>query len=409
MATVKQIFTIMNAVSKQMYGESAPAVTNIDGMVSFGERVLSSDKDKELFTNTLVDRINYIIFSNMRTYDIGEAMMLRLSWEYGFILQKIYVDMPEAVANNSWEISKEGYKPNRVPVIQPTVKQKLFSSMNTFEIPMTIPDFLWNTAFTNARDAARLIDASFSAVRNAAVTMLEATINLTRASFIARKLEGGKKCCAINLLPIYNAKKGTNLKAANWEMDKDFLRFMSVEIMKWCRRMRRMSTLFNEEGYKRFTPSSNLVLTLHDDFASDLIGFMESDTYHNELVKLTNYSTVPYWQFSGEYDWADSSAINVQVNDTVTVNASGIVAVAYDWEAMAVMMENRKVTSERNNRDEYTDYFHKFNRGLMNDLSENGIVFYVADENYTPSGNLLAETVANYEGSRLVSAVPKKK
>lgn len=408
MATVKQIYTIMNAVSKQMYGERAPAVTDINGMISFGDKVLSSNEDKSLFTNTLVDRINYIIFSSLRTYDIGEASMLRLAWEYGFILQKIYVDMPEAVANNSWEISKEDYKPNRVPVIKPNVRQKLFSSMNTFEIPMTIPDFLWNTAFTNARDAARLIDACFTAVRNSAVTMLEATINLTRASFIARKLEGGKKCCAINLLPPYNAKKGTSLKAANWEMDKDFLRYMSVEIMKWCRRMRRMSTLFNEEGYKRFTPSSNLVLTLHDDFAADLIGFMESDTYHNELVKLTNYSTVPYWQYSGEYDWGDSSAINVQITDSVTVKASGIVAVAYDWEAMAVMMENRKVTSERNNRDEYTDYFHKFNRGLMNDLSENGIVFYVADEDYTPSGNLLA-TMIQADDVKMVAAVPKKK
>lgn len=385
MAQVNQVYTIVNTLAKQMYGAEAPAVTDAKGLVALGDMVLSSDKDKSLFTSTLVDRIALTIFSNMREYDTGDTNILRLGWEYGFIVQKIYVELPPAEKNNSWEIGQVDYKPSWAPVIKPSLKQKLFSNVSTFEIPFTIPDYLWKTAFTNAADMARLIDAVFSAQRKSAISMLEGMVNLCRACFMARKLQANKPCGAVNLLKLYNDATGAGLSADKCLTNKEFLRFAAVEVRKWTKRMRRMSVLFNDEGYTRFTPANNLVLTLHDDFDAALVGYLESDTYHDDLVRLTNYSTVPYWQYSGEnYAFADTSAINVTIEDDKTVNVSGIIGVAYDYDAMAVLMETRNVTSERNNHDEYTNYYFKYNRGLMNDMSENGIVFYVAEEDYTP-------------------------
>ena len=44
---------------------------------------------------------------------------------------------------------------------------------------------------------------------------------------------------------------------------------------------------------------------------------------------------------------------------------------------MGVTITERRGTTQRNNKDEYTDYFNKATYGYFNDLSENGIVFYV--------------------------------
>ena len=71
--------------------------------------------------------------------------------------------------------------------------------------------------------------------------------------------------------------------------------------------------------------------------------------------------------------------VNIKLGDTVTVNQTGVIAVAYDFEALGVTMKERRTTTERNNKDEYTNYYNKANIGYFNDMSENGIVFYLAE------------------------------
>ena len=57
---------------------------------------------------------------------------------------------------------------------------------------------------------------------------------------------------------------------------------------------------------------------------------MESDTYHNELVKLPRYEEVNYWQASGTgFSFEDVSTIDIQnakINEGAEVKQSGIVA-----------------------------------------------------------------------------------
>ena len=141
-----------------------------------------------------------------------------------------------------------------------------------------------------------------------------------------------------------------------------------------------MSTLFNDEGYKRHTPKSDIVVNVLQDFSSATTAFMESDTYHNELVKLPRYESVPYWQGSGtKYSFTDTSAIDVRLDAETEVKKSGIVAVIYDYMAMGVTLTEKRSATQRNNKDEYTNYYNKANFGYFNDMSENGIVFYLEE------------------------------
>lgn len=381
MSTVKQIFNIVNDTAKQTFGESAIEVVDTSTLVALGDEVLKSDENTENFTNTLVDRIGRTIFST-RAYTTDNAEgMVREPFEYGCILQKIYVNLPDAKENNSWEIGKENYTPTFAPVIKPKLEQKLFNKQATWEIDVTIPDFMFRTAFTSATEMAVLIDAIFTAMENMMQIALENNKNLTRANFIASKLHSNKPCGAINLLHLYNTLTKQSLTVDDCLRDLGFLKWSTQQINLWTKRLSKMSTLFNDEGYKRFTPQSDLIVNVLQDYDSAINSYLQSDTYHNEMTKITsNYSTVPYWQGSGlNYTFEDTSKIIVKIDEKTTVTETGILAVVYDRNAMGVTITERRGTTQRNNKDEYTDYFNKATYGYFNDLSENGIVFYVKE------------------------------
>ena len=379
MSTVNQIFNIVNDVAKQTFGEKAISVVDTSTLVALGDAVLKSDENTENFTNTLVDRIGKTVFST-RAYTTDNAEgMVREPFEYGCILQKIYVDLPDAKENNSWEIGKGNYTPTFAPVIKPTLKQKLFNKQTTWEIDVTIPDFMLRTAFTSATEMAVLIDAIFTSMENMMQIALENNKNLTRANFIASKLHSNKPCGAINLLHLYNTLTSQTLTVDACMRDLGFLKWSTQQINLWAKRLSKMSTLFNDEGYKRFTPQSDLIVNVLQDYDSAINSYLQSDTYHNEMTKIaSSYSTVPYWQGSGSnYTFEDTSKIDVKIDETTTITESGIIAVLYDRDAMGVTITERRGTTQRNNKDEYTDYFNKATYGYFNDLSENGIVFYV--------------------------------
>lgn len=379
MSKISQVYQIVTDVAKMTLGEAAITAVDTASFISLGDKVFSSATDTEKYLNALVDRIAGTVISS-REYNSDAEKMVKHSFEFGCIVQKIYVDLPEAKKNNAWEIGDASYQPTYAPVIKPSAKQKLFDGISTWEIDVTIPDFMFRTAFTSPQEMAVFIDAIFTAMDNMMEIALENNANLTRANFIGHKIHNKKTCTCINLLAEYNTLTNASLTVDAAMRNVEFLKWATMQITLWTKRMRRMSTLFNEEGYKRFTPSDELMLDVLQDFASATESFLQADTYHKELVALPGYSTVPYWQASGtDYSFDNTSKINVKIDAENTIEQSGIIAVAYDYQAMGVTMNERRSATERNNKDEYTNYYNKANIGYFNDLSENGIVFYLAE------------------------------
>ena len=379
MSDVKQIYSILNDVAKQTLGTEAIAVVDTQSFISLGDKVLKSDTDTENFLSKLTDRIAKTVYS-VRNYTGINKNLMREPFDYGVIVQKIHVEMPEAKENNAWKIGEQGYTPTYAPVIKPTVSQKLFNKLSTWEIDVTIPDFMLKTAFLNESSMATFIDAIFTAMNNAMVMCADNNANLIRANFIGNKIHSAKPTQAINLLSQYNTLTNANLTVASCLRDVDFLKWATMQISLWTKRMRVMSKLFNEDSNSKFTSGEYLVLDVLQDFASSTATFLQSDTYHKELVALPMYNEVPYWQGSGtSFAFADTSKISVKIDGTNEVTQSGIIAVAYDYNAIGTTINEPRSTTERNNKDEYTNYYNKATIGCFNDLGENGIVFYIAE------------------------------
>ena len=110
--------------------------------------------------------------------------------------------------------------------------------------------------------------------------------------------------------------------------------------------------------------------------------YLEADTEHNSLVSLPNAETVAFWQASGQdFGFGHTSEIHTTIKDgdkTKEINATGILGVMFDKDAVMVCNENQRVTSDWNARGEFTNEYYKFDCSYFNDLDENFVVFFIA-------------------------------
>ena len=374
---VKQIYEVVNSITEQAIGLKALTATDTS-FVAVGNAVLSSDTNKEAWYNVLLDRIGKTVMS-MRAYTANGAELKRDPIEWGIVMQKLSIPLPKAKKNDSWNgQSVTATNPFEKSLLTP--RQKIFYSIATWEVDATIPDIQLKTAFTSPEAMGAFIDGIFTAVYNSLEVSYENTANLCRANFIARKSKSNNTNAYINLLTLYNTETSNTLTAENCLFNADFLKFCSMQINLYTNRLASMSTLFNDEDVERHTPKDAQVVNVLSDFSARMDVYLQSDTFHNELTKLPNYKPVPYWQGSGtSYSFADTSKVVVNYDGTNDVTVNGVIAVIYDKEAMGVTVNNKRTKSIYNPREEYTNYFYKADIGYYNDMSENGIVFYIAN------------------------------
>ena len=386
MANINQLYAVLNAVASQSLGQSAVTVTDTSSMVALGNEVLSSDTNVDAFTGALVDRIGRTIVS-IRTWDAPQRdPLVKKPFEYGTILQKIYVDIEDSKVNNAWEIGSNNYTPSYAPVNKPDVRQKLFNKINTWEFDYTIPDNILRTAFTDEQTMTAFIDAIFVAMDNSLSLSVRDANNLTRATAIAHTINGGGTN-AINLLAEYNDTASTQATVANCLYNTDFLLFATKRILDVNRYIKDLSRAWNNENFARHTSEDVKVLTMLQTFDSASATYLKASTFHDELLALgTNYNTVSFWQGAGTaYAFDDISKVAITLpavgeNDPVSVVQTGVLAVLHDIESIGTTIDNRRMTTERNNKDEYTNYYSKANIGYFYDGSENFVVFYVDAE-----------------------------
>lgn len=387
---VEQIYNIVNGLTKEYVGEEAVVNEDLSNIVDIGSETINLD-NLDRYVRSLIDRIGKVIFVN-RPYSGAVPSLYMDGWEYGAILEKItYDNLPEAEENESWELQDgQSYDPNIFT--KPQVSAKFFSKKVTFDIPMSFAERQVKTAFQSATQLNSFFSMIYTAIDNSMTVKVDSLAMRALNYMIALTINGASGNRAINLLTAYNNSAGTSLTAAQAMSNPGFIRYASYIMGLYSDRLTRMSKLFNDGGKERFTPKDRMNIILLAEFARASEAFLESETYHNEFIKLPAADTVPYWQGSGlAYDFASTSKIDVQVNvdeiddDTgdmvrrkVTVSQTGILGVMFDRYAVGVANLDRRVTANYNGRAEFFNNWYKFDAGYFNDPNENFIVFYAA-------------------------------
>lgn len=383
---VKQIFELVNGITGEVTGKTDLVKEDLSNIVDVGKELFTAS-DVDNYVKSLVNRIGKTVFVN-RKYSGKVPSVVMDSWEFGSVLQKINADLPQATENESWElVNGTSYDPN--VFYKPTVSAKFFNSKVTFEVPLSFTEKQVKESFNSASELNAFISMLYNAVEKSMTVKIDSLVMRTINNMIAHTFDGDTMGVrSVNLLKAYNTAMGLSganvLTSDKAITNKDFLRFASMQIALYADRLGTMSTLFNAGGKERFTPKDMLHIVLLSDFAEGAKIYLESDTFNKELVKLPAAETVPYWQGSGKsYSFADVSKINVQIakgNAKKDVTLSGILGVMFDRDALGVCNLDRRVTTNYNPKAEFFNNWYKFDAGYFNDLNENFVLFYVADE-----------------------------
>lgn len=382
---VKQVYTLLNDVIKETMGETAVVEEDLTGLVELGDSIANAiGYDK--YVKSLVNHIGKVIFVN-RKYQGTAPSVLMDGWEFGSILEKISGDLPDSQENESWELT-DGASYDQDVFYKPKVEVKFFNKLVTFEIPLSITEKQVKQSFSSAEQLNSFLSMLYNEVEKRITVDIDNLIMRTINNMIAETVydeygsgsqTGSSGVRAVNLLYLYNQTVATPITASECLHNPEFIRFASYQIKLYVERMKKISRLFNVGGKARFTPREDMHIVLLSEFDSGASVYLQSDTFHKELVALPEAETVAYFQGSGtDYSFAETSKIDIKKSDGTAITVNGVLGCIFDRNALGVCNRDRRVTTHYNAKAEFWNNYYKFDAEFFNDLNENFVVFFVA-------------------------------
>lgn len=388
--TANQIYTIVNEVALQAMGSKAIAVVDNAGLIALGNTVLGSDATKNNFINALTDRIGRTIVS-FREYHSHFPDFERDSIEWGNILQKLKIGMPDAEEDQSYNLT-DGTSVDMYKINKAKVNQLLFTTESPWQTHITVHLDALEKAFLDSSAMGAFISSMFGEVQNRIELAMEelsmTCVNNFMAEVISRQEDRPNR--VINLVTLYKDATGVDhttepLNALN---DEEFLKFVVRKIntisttFEYMTREIYNDTEFGSPGaqasgvYTRHTPKSEQRMMLFIDMVNALKTNINSKAFNMEQVAIDiPFKTVPFWQ-----SLKTPSGINIKpTSGKVAVTQSLVMGILYDREAMGTYKKKyNSITSPINAAGQYYNVFYHMITMYFNDLTENAVVFLLA-------------------------------
>lgn len=403
MPKVNQVYSLMNDISKQMWGKDALTVQDLTTMISMGRQIVGSGQNLDKFFGLLVDRIGKTV---VRTLDLELDFpeLFLDDYSFGCVLQKITVNPFQARANSSWEVTDPNFTPTLHDGDPGEIYVTYFTDFVTWAFQRKVPsDQIMSTAFAGETQMGAFLDGLTKAFNDSLVMTLNYASRVCINNFIAEKIKANNGI--VYPLALYNAVHvGSEIySAAEAWQSKEFVKFFNVTVKKYIKFLSQPSVLYNvgvtqggtTHDIVRATARDNMHILMNIEAASALDVYL-SETFHNELVSAPLYKEVAYWQ-------ADKGATATNDYDTITsikvtpaseagqqtptdVEQSGIVCALIDRQAVAIGFNKRRNAAFYNPIDDVTTIKGEASIQYINDATENGVVFIVADISHS-SGN----------------------
>ena len=398
---VTQLYTLINNVTKEILGDTAVVNEDLSNVVDIGKSIFDQTS-VDNYVKKLVNHIGKVVFQN-RAYAGGVPSVLMDAWEFGSVLQKVSMALPEATENESWKLV-DGQEYKQDVFTAPKVEAKFYNSKVTFEIPMSFTELQVKESFSSREQLNGFVSMITTGVENSMTVKLDALImrainNMTGETLVAGIGSGtaGAKTLdfsktsgrAINLLKLYNDHAATDDKVtvANALTNYKFIKFATYTMGIVADRMSKISKLFNVGGKERFTPADMRRCVLLSDFSKAAVTYLQADIQSPEMVALPAHDPVPYWQGSGtDYALSSTGIIDIKTASGVIVKVpaegnqhAAILGVMFDRDAVGVANLDRRTTTAYNAKAEFYNNWYKMDAGYYNDLNENFVVFFIGE------------------------------
>ena len=367
--TTDHIYGLVNLVNAEAFGHSALQVTDTSTLISLGNTVLSSSTNTEAFLNTLAQRIGRTIL-RYREYRNKLGDMVLNDFEYGAILQKLKVNMPEAEQDESYDLI-DGNTVDHYTIAKPDVDQKLFVTRTPYQYHITIQRVHLKEAFQSAEAMGAFIGIIFGEVRNAIEIGLENLARVTLAT-AAAEYSGTRE---IALVTDFNTEYNPTpaLTAAEALHNEEFLRYAIMRMNNLIDMIQDASELYNDGSMVTFTPREDVRLRVLSEFQRRMETNVLYAAFHEKFVDIPNgYTTLNFWQ-------AEQSPYDVNIkrpSDATATTVNNVVAILHDRDAMGVYKIDEEILTTPVNAAGmyYNQYWHEKQLRFI-DLSENGLIF----------------------------------
>lgn len=372
---VNQIYDLCNQIFQQMTGRTDIEAVDSASLVAMGNEVSNLGKN-DLWLNTLARRIGLTIDS-YRVYRNRFSDLYRTQVEWGALVQKLTVEMPDAVADDMYKVGQmNGQALDHYIINNPKAKQKIFDKETPYSFFITMQEKMLTEAFLNAGAMSSFVNQVFGKVQNKIEVVLE---DLARVALINMMCNLSTKQ-EIKLVTLYNSKTGSTLNPQTALFDPAFMRFAIGMMNNIASKLETMSVLFNTDGYDRFTPKSEQRFYVLADFITQLETVVQYAAFNPQYVNKSVDIAVPYWQGVKEgddiNDIAVLSKVIGKVDSKVDKTIENVVGVLFDREAIGTFRQEEKVlTTPVNARGAYYNTFWHEKQMWFNDMSENAVIF----------------------------------
>lgn len=361
---------IVNNIVKQAFGKGALQTLETEGLVSVGNRIISSQNNTEAFLNTLMGLEMRTIYT-YRKYRNKLRDLVLSNEEFGQFVRKISMKMPESENDGSVSLT-DGASVDHYVVHKPEINVKYFWTRAPYQFTISVQRWWLVEAFKSYEQMGEFITLMFSKVRNKVEFSMELLGRLTLSNYMALvSLEGGNR--VRNLLTEWKSKhKGSTLTAADALDDPDFLRYVVAEIRQQSKEMTDICMLYNDGTEDRFTPFEDQRLKVISRVQTQLETQVEYAAFHKDLVSIKGFQELNYWQ-------SKTSPYAIKIipegkEDPVQVN--NIIAMLYDRDALGTYRDNELTATTPLNAVGlyYNTVFHE-RQMWFNDPTENCVIF----------------------------------
>lgn len=428
MATFKQIYNVVNAISAQAFGEATIApIANTQDFISLGNYVLGSGNNTDAFYQAIPDVIGRVVTRyqsiRRRTRDIEVTPL-----DFGIIMAEIEVDeIARAKKNRSWDTNIVDAWANQVNLDSsnpPAVDDISGTSTNVgyddtrfticnyktlagWEVDKIIYDYQLKTAFHSEAEMASFINAVFEDMYNGMTQALNDAESTAEELAICQEVYGANangQLTAVNLAQLYYDMSGTDITGGGttpdaWRFDKDFLQFANFKITTDIKNASQVSNFYtcspttNNGAYNLERELADFRIHVLSDFATASEFYLLSNTFHENFVKLGGYSEIIAWHGRKDSNGKDSvtarstvSVLNTEApwydandNPTGEMTVDGVIAHVFAYGRMISMIDRIRTKSQYNPIGERTVYAHKADIGYGVRPKEIGITYYVGE------------------------------
>ena len=151
-----QIASLVNDMTNEYIGAEAVALQDdLTNVVDVGNDILNT-MGFDIIGKALVDRIGKTQMME-RVYSPRFKSIYKDGWEFGSILQRVYIDeLPDAEQNESYLLEDgQVYETNKFVSIK--FYAKYYNGKQTFDVPISIADRQLRSAFKSPSDLAAFV------------------------------------------------------------------------------------------------------------------------------------------------------------------------------------------------------------------------------------------------------------